>query len=79
MRKCLIIFNRNRYSNLFFLFQIQIGMAESEGFIPIEKKLSELFKEAFDFFLKINDSTEPTNSLEFQVSFWILLEDPSPE
>lgn len=42
-------------------------MAESGGFIPIEKKLGDIFKEAFEFFLHINDSTEPTNSAESQV------------
>lgn len=43
-------------------------MAEAGEFIPVEKKLSDIFKEAFDFFLKINDTSEPTNSAEFQVS-----------
>lgn len=40
----------------------------AEEFIPMEKKLSDIFKEAFDFFLKINESAEATNSPEFQVS-----------
>lgn len=47
-------------------------MAESGGFIPIEKKLGDIFKEAFEFFLHIDDSSEPTNSPEVQVSHIIL-------
>lgn len=45
-------------------------MAESDSssYIPIDKKLGDIFKEAFDFFLHINESNEPSNSLEFQVS-----------
>lgn len=43
-------------------------MAESGGgFIPIEKKLGDIFKEAFEFYLHINESSEPTNSPDFQV------------
>lgn len=43
-------------------------MAESSEFIPIEKKLGDIFKEAFEFILHINESSEPGNSAEFQVS-----------
>lgn len=43
-------------------------MAESGGgFIPIEKKLGDIFKEAFEFYLHINESSEPANSPDFQV------------
>lgn len=42
-------------------------MAASEDVIPIEKKLADIFKEAFEFFLKINDSTESTTDLQVQL------------
>lgn len=41
---------------------------EPVEFIPIEKKLGDIFREAFQFFLHINESSEPTNSPDFQVS-----------
>lgn len=61
--------HRTALDQICFASQLQaLEMAESDGFIPIDKKLSDIFKEAFEFYLHINETSEPTNSPEFQVS-----------
>lgn len=42
-------------------------MNSAEEFVPIDKKLSEIFGEAFVFVWDLNRSSEPTNSTENQV------------
>lgn len=47
-------------------------MAASVEEIPIDRKLNDIFEEAYNLYTGFDDCVEPTNSSEFQVRIKLL-------